>query len=376
MTTVFKPGAQPGDTDVVLVTEDRLPLRLYASYDNAGVSSLGRGEWSLGAVWGNVLGLDEQLAYQFTRATSGRFDAHSLSWTAPLPWQDKLVAFGSYEQEHPDLGPYFSDPGHSAQASLRYVHTLPFVQLASGVALRQDVQIGYDFKSTNNALEFGEVQVFSSEVEINQFPIVYEASQTDPYGRTTLGNQFVYSPGEITGDNTNAAFRVAVPHSSAGYFYDRLELTRVTLLPAGFSWVERIIGQIANGNLQYSEQLGAGGASSVRGYYTDTTIGSNGVLASQEIRFPALTLPGLPGQGGAGEDGLQFGVFQDWGHIQQPDAIAERVNHASLSSAGVDGHLTMGRYVDLRLDIGWQLRAVPGTNDRGSFADVAVTVGF
>jgi hypothetical protein len=73
-------------------------------------------------------------------------------------------------------------------------------------------------------------------------------------------------PGGITGRNDDAAFRVAVPLDSAGYVYDRIELTRITSLAARFSWVARIVGQIANGNLQYSEQLGAGGPTSVRGY--------------------------------------------------------------------------------------------------------------
>ena len=382
VTTVFTPGALSGETNVVLATEDRLPLRVHGSYDNAGVSTLGRTEWSAGAVGGNLFGLDEQLAYQYTRATSGRFDAHSLSWTLPLPWHDKLVVFGSYEQERPDLGPDFGDPGHSGQASLRYVHPLPRIALASSVSLSQDVQIGYDFKSTNNALEFGGVQVFASDVEIDQFPVVYDLAQTDPYGQTNLTDQFVYSPGGISGDNDNAAFRNAVPHSSAGYFYDRLELTRITWLPARFSWVERIVGQLANVNLQYSEQLGAGGPTSVRGYYTDTAIGSNGVLASQEIRLPVVNLPGPAAAGGAVAargavaDQLQFAVFQDWGHIQQSAAVDERVNHASLSSAGVAAHLVLGRYLDVRVDMGWQLIAPPGPGGRGSFADMALTVGF
>src|ERR1700753_467472 len=54
--TVFQPGADTGTTDVVLKTEDRLPLRLYASFDNAGTANLGRGESGVGmnggtAVW-------------------------------------------------------------------------------------------------------------------------------------------------------------------------------------------------------------------------------------------------------------------------------------------------------------------------------------
>ena len=115
VTTVFQPGAEAGQTDVVLKTEDRLPLRLYASFDNAGQASLGRGEWSVGANWGNAFGLDQQVAYQFTRSISSRFDAHSLSWTAPLPWRDKVIVFGSYEEERPDVGRDFGETGTSGQ---------------------------------------------------------------------------------------------------------------------------------------------------------------------------------------------------------------------------------------------------------------------
>lgn len=99
---------------------------------------------------------------------------------------------------------------------------------------------------------------------------------------------------------------------------------------------------------------------------TDTTIGSDGVLASQETLLPALNLAGLSGQGGPAEQGLRFGVFQDWGHIQQPNAIAERVNHATLSSAGIDGHLMIGRDLDLRLDICWQPMTAPGASELSS----------
>jgi hemolysin activation/secretion protein len=63
VSTVFQPGAEPGATDVVLETQDRLPLSVYSSFDNAGVPSLGIGEWTAGATWGDAFGLDQQLSY-------------------------------------------------------------------------------------------------------------------------------------------------------------------------------------------------------------------------------------------------------------------------------------------------------------------------
>lgn len=374
--STFQPGAEPGDTDVVLQVQDRLPLRLYASIDNAGVASLGRAEWSVGANWGNAFGLDQQVSYQFSRAFSGLFDAHSVSWTVPLPWRDKLIVFGSYEEEKPNAGPAFDETGTSGQASLRYAHTLPQFAFANDIGFTEDIQVGFDFKTTNNNLEFGGTRVFASGVEVDQFPIVYEGTETDHHGQTTIENQLVISPGGLTNGNNSAAFRTAIAGSSADYVYDRIGLTRVTFLPADFSWVFRVIGQVADGNLQFSEQLGAGGASSVRGYYTDAAIGTQGVLVSNEIRGPAMSLSKLVGQHLPVDDQAQFGAFWDYGHVAQKDAVPDQVNSATLSSLGVDAHLTLNRYADLRVDVGWQLRAAPGSDGRSVFTDFAVTVGF
>jgi hemolysin activation/secretion protein len=369
--TVFQPGTEPGATDVVLETQDRLPVRIYSSFDNAGVPSLGLGEWSVGATWGDAFGLDQQLSYQFTRSTSGRYDAHALSWTAPLPWRDKLLVFGSYEQEAPDLGLGFGENGYSGEASFRYVHTLPWLSW-----LTEDVQIGYDFKTTNNNLEFGGLRVFANQVAVDQFPLIYEAAFTDPLGQTMFENQLVISPGGFTSTNTTVAFQAALPGSRADYVYDRIGLTRVTRLPARFTWVGRVIGQIADRNLMYSEQLGAGGPDSVRGYYTDTALGSEGVLVSQEIRLPALNLSRWMGRNSKTENEVQPGLFWDYGDVSQVEAVPNQVNHANLSSVGLDLHLALGRYLNLTFDIGWQLHRAPGFNNRSALGDFATVAGL
>jgi len=374
--TIFKPGQQPGTTDVLLQTQDRPPFRVYGTYDNQGAPTLGRDEWGAGAIWGNVAGLDQTLAYQLTRSFSGRYTAHALSWTAPLPWRDKLLVFGSYATESPDAGPFFDETGHSGQASLRYVHNLPSVDLGGGLTLRQDFQLGYDFKSTNNDLEFGGIKVFSSDVEISQFPIIYDATLADPYGQTTFQNQLVVSPGGMTGANSDSAFSAVVPGATASYVYDKAGVTRTTFLPDGFSWTVRALAQLANRNLMYSEQLGLGGMDSVRGYDTDAAIGSRGVILSQEVRAPAFSLGDMLGLKMPVKDREQLGLFWDYGHVSQVEDIPGEVNSADLSSVGLDLHTSIGDNLDLSFDTGYKLNEVPGVDGRGGFADVALTVGF
>ncbi len=371
VTTVFQPGAQPGATNVVLETQDQLPVRVYSSFDNAGVPSLGLGEWSMGATWGDAFGLDQQLSYQFTRSVSGRYDAHALSWTAPLPWRDKVLVFGSYEQETPNVGTDFGQNGYSGQLSFRYVHSLP------GLArFTEDMQIGYDFKTTNNDLEFGGLRVFANRIAVDQFPLIYEAAFTDPYGQTDFQNQLVISPGGLTGGNNTAAFQVALPGSRADYLYDHIGLTRVTRLPRRFSLVSRALGQVSDRNLMYSEELGLGGPESVRGYYTDTALGAEGVLVSQEIRAPSVSLSHLIDHSSRAVDQVQPGLFWDYGQVSDVEPVPSQVNETDLSSIGLDLHLAAGRYLNVSFDLGWQLHRAPGLTNRAALGDFSTVAGL
>ena len=368
---MLSPGEKAGTTNVVLQTHDRLPLHVYGTYDNEGVKSLGLAEWGAGFTWGNVAGLDQIFSYQFTRAFSGRYVAHALSWSAPLPWHDELVIFGSYELQIPEIAPGFDDTGRAGQASLRYVHPLPRLSW-----LRQEISFGYDFKTTNTNLDFGGFSVFAGAAEIDQFPLIYSATENDRFGGTMLENDLVPSPGGLTGDNTNAALSLLVPGATARYVYDRFGLTRLTRLPAGFTWVARGVVQVANHNLLDSEQLPGGGPGSVRGYYTDTALGSEGELVSMEIRGPSFSPLGLLGVHPPVKDEAQLGVFWDYANLFQVQPIPDQPDHVDLASVGPDVSYALGRFASVNASLGWQLRPPPGTTKTGAFAQVSLVAGF
>lgn len=379
---VFSPGVEQGESVVTLQTQDRLPLYVYGTYDNQGVSSLGRGEWGVGAIWGNAFGRDQTLSYQFTRSETGRYNAHSVSWLAPLPWRDKILVFGSYSTETPKISGgdgYFNQTGHSYQASARYVHDLPMLQITPQISLTSDIQVGYDFKNSNNNLEFGGVSVFKQNADVDQFPIILDATENDEIGQTVFQNNLSLSPGGLTGSNNNAAFKRLVPGSCASYYVEQVGLTRTTFLPKNFSWISRVLGQVANHNLMYSEQLALGGMDSIRGYSTDTALGSEGVITQNEIRTPPVSLMQLVGFKSSviPQDEEQFGVFFDYGHISQVLPISGAINAADLSSGGLNLHTTLSHNATLTWDLGWRLRNAPNGSGQGhAFGDVSLTVGF
>ncbi len=381
---VYEPAAQPGYTDLVLQTEDRFPLRVFSGFDNSGTAATGHDRWNAGVTWGNAFGLDQQITYQFSSSSdlylgSSRapgspagpvFASHSLSWSMPLPFGDSISVFGDYERALPNVGPDLSLLGLSGQASIRYTHALPRT-----VNFVQSLQAGYDFKTTNNDLAFGGVSVFGSALEIDQFPVSYSANLTDRWGVDSSSAMLVYSPGGLTPNNTGAAFQSGGFSAGVGlpanrYVYFREDFTRLTRLPYGASWSTRVVAQASNRNLLYTEQLVAGGPDLLRGYPTNSILGDQGVIVSNELRAPPLhNIAEQP----IGR--LQFLGFWDYGSLHGAKAPASSDGTLNASSIGAGLRYSLRSNVTAKFDYGWQLRSVPGVAGLGHVANIALVVG-
>lgn len=374
------------EADIVLHTDDRFPLREYATFDDEGVPTLGVNRYGLGALWGNVFGLDQLLSYQFTSTDDfwarpayarvgpggATMAAHSVSYEVPLPWRDTVSIFGVYEQDRPDLGRTFSQVGTSWQTSARYDAKLPPLW-----NIEQEAQAGVDYKHTNNNFAFYGFNISESATEILQFPILYSAALADSWGQTQLSNLAVLSPGRLTSENSDRVFEPSfqhfgVPDAHARYAYDLATLSRINRLPYGLTAILRGQIQRSTSNLLPSEQLGAGGVDSVRGYDERTASGSEGELATVEVRSPPFgPVDAWLGKGFG--DALQFDVFWDWGHVRN-NTIAAGLP-VTLDSAGAGLHYTLNRFIDLRLENGWQLRLAPGERRRSSRVIFSAVVG-
>jgi hemolysin activation/secretion protein len=375
----------PGDTDLVFNVTDRFPVRFYGGYDNTGTPVLGHDRWNLGFNWGNVLGLDQQVGYQLTtsdnfwhkradipgQSDAPTFTAHSLNYSIPVFAEDHILLFGTYEVAVPRLGPTIGVVGVSGQASFRYSMRLPSLSF-----LTHELQIGYDFKTSNNNLEFGGQEVSNVTSEIDQFPLIYNATAKDAFGGTTIANQAFFSPGNLTAQNKDAFFQAQAnnPFATARYVYDNLSITRVTHLPYDASWIMRVIGQESDHNLLPSEQLGAGGFDSVRGYDERAANGSLGLLLREELRTPPFSLMRVFSLSGA--DQTQLLTFWDYGSVRDKQIVPGATITTELQSVGVGMRYSIPRYFDMRLDYGWQLRHLPGEPELSQMAQLAITVSY
>ncbi len=292
---VFSRGANEGETDVILRTRDRFPLRVYTGYEDSGNALTGFDRVLAGFNWGNAFGIDQQLNYQLTASPDFRkMVAHSGSYIIPIPrWRDTLTIFGSYAESHPEIGDgTFNLKGRTWQVSARYRLPLP----VSGTETRE-FTVGIDFKRSNNNLAFGGTQVFAQENDVIQATAALSLSHPDKYGITSGEFTIAASPGGLTADNHTAAYLAARAYARPDYVYARLDFERTTKLPAQFSWVAGGSAQLASANLLGSEQLGLGGANNLRGYEEREANGDDGFVLVDELHGPPLHLARALGRG-------------------------------------------------------------------------------
>lgn len=348
---VFIPGAEPGQTDVELRVDDRVPFRIYAGYENTGTPFTDEDRLVAGFNWGNVLGLDHQLGYQFTSSPEPEeFSAHALTYLAPLPWRHALSVFASYAETEGEIGAPFDMTGRSWQLGLRYAVPLD----SCSERFDHELRFGFDFKQSNNNLLFGGDQVFDTTTDIAQFIVGYDATLTDDWGATSAGASLFLSPGGITGRNRKSNFEDARVNADPEYVYARFHVERTTRLPADFTWLIRAQAQVASDNLLPSEQLGLGGFDTIRGYTEREANGDEGFWLSTELRTPPLQPAKMLGLDAP--DSLQLLTFFDYGIVSPHDALTGEDEHVVLASAGVGLRYALSHILSVRYDYGWQLK--------------------
>lgn len=351
---VYTRGTNPGETDVILRTYDLRPLRLYTGYEDSGNALTGFDRVLLGVNWGDAFGRSEQLNYQLTASPDlKKLVAHSGSYIIPIPaWRHTLTVFGSHARTQPELaGGLFALDGRTWQAGVRY--HLPLTE--GNTAWTPAATFGVDFKRSNNNLSFGGTKVFAQVTDVIQGNVDFNASHPDRHGVTSGSLTLAYSPGGLTAGNHTAAYEAARAFARPDYLFARLEVERRTKLPAGLFWVTRGTVQLASANLLGSEQLGLGGASSLRGYEDREANGDDGFTLVNEIHFPSFRLLGAVARGKTNDQLVPL-VFLDYGVVASHQPLPGEPSRLELASAGIGLRYNLRGNFTLRAVYGWQLK--------------------
>lgn len=278
----LRPGDEEYTTDVIFQVHDTLPFRTYVGYEDTGVPTLGLERVFAGAIWGNAFGQDGTLSYQYTSDAYFQYlQAHSVSYTRAWDRLWAFTAYGALANVIPDLGPPFNQDGQSWQVGSGLTRTL-----ARTPNYLESLYFGFDFKATNNNLEFGGDNVATGEAEFIQLNLGYDRyRRINRYEYALFANDFYIGPdGQFSKYMTAEAFSSIRPDTAPGYVYDRMVLERMWLGPAeNCQLLTRFTGQLTSERLLFSEMLGFGGFDSIRGYDQRTFNGDNGYFVNLEL---------------------------------------------------------------------------------------------
>jgi len=372
------------EANLIIGVQERLPLRLVASYDNGGSEVIGKSRYTAALSYANLWGRDHQATYQYiTTDKPEYFQGHALDYRVPLPWRHHLQFSSSYFNSDPELYEgLFLNEGETLTADVRYS-----VPLRIG-ANNADLVAGLSFKQSNNNLTWdpsgNSLQILGTKTDVFQLSLGASTLRRDKRGAWAFGANVIFSPGGINSRNSDSAFDAgrygrgdsARIGAKARYAYGSFSVQRLLTLAPGWDFMSRAIVQVSDSNLLSSEQIAIGGASTVRGFNESTFAGDRGIVWSNELLAPALplSLPRLSKWGGPLE--TRFLAFYDMGDTGLHERYPIDTPRSTLRSTGVGMRMSFATNFSLTADYGWHLSKLPYATDRHRRAHVKATLAY
>ncbi len=357
------PGDEAGTSQILVQVNETLPWRFFAGADNTGTASTKEERFNAGFNWGNVWGLGHQLTAQWN--SSWDFDtmrSGSGSYVIDLPWRHTLSFSGAYSRTNGLVAPPFALKGTSWQIAANY--DLPLASPSSRYS--HAWQFGIDFKSSDNNFTFASIPITDNLTHVVQARASYAGQLTSAWGFTSFRATVTGAPGDLTDRNKTVYFQTSRAGAQADYLYLRANASHAVQLDRikkGVSWTVCGQFQLADHNLIGSEQFGAGGSTTVRGYEEGEVYKDNGGLLSQELRLP----PWSPVRGHS----VQLYLFEDYAYLWSTEPLTgERASE--LHSAGLGADYFVGRHLSLRAAYGWQMLD-SGSSESGDNARLHVS---
>lgn len=355
----MKPGRSNGTTDVWFKTREVRPFRSYVGYEDTGVRSLALERLTNGFMIGNIFGRDGTLGYQYTADPKfNLLEAHSVSFNYDFNRDWGILSYGSWSSARPDLPPPLNQDGEAWQAGT-------FVNRYLKRSSNHDERLtfGFDFKSTNNNLEFGGVNVQTSQADLFQLNLGYEYfHRYDDNGYDRRSHDLYVGPGDgFSSDNTSQAFNSIRVNTDPTYWYYRGALERLWALDNCWELRARGSGQATNERLLFSETMGLGDHDSLRGY--DQRIASGDCGWNTTLEFgPRPRNLGCEHQ----PKMLKYYAFSDMGQLFINQPVTGEEPELFLASAGLGFRYSVSSRLTLRFDYGHAFRDLPSmvTNDR------------
>jgi len=354
-----RPGVKLGDINTRIdVTEDRIS-KYVATLDNTGTAATGYTKVGFAYQNANMFDRDHALTLQYSGSPSLIDKVYSFSGGYHIPvYQygmsvDLMAAYSSSSTNTPaanNASIFFAGQGSIYAARLNYA-------LPSVGDVRHKAIAGLDYKDTRNNFT-GCVAPCGSITEI-PLSLSYFAQVTRPdfQGSANLSRVVNQSGGQHGGANNYLTSRFTYPNlvATPNWKLWRLNVNGAVPLPQDWQARAALNAQYAADLLIPAEQLGAGGASTVRGYPERVFAGDKGYVTNVEFYTPDLNK-----QLNMSNGSLRALVFLDFASVTVNDQYGPTIPRThNFYSLGLGMRMAYKRDFNVKLDIGWAQKALP-----------------
>lgn len=367
--------------DTAFDVKESLPLHMVLDVDNYGTEATD--EWGM------------RLTAQHLNLTK-HDDVLTLSALSSIDFESMQAIAASYYWPYAALqgGGFTMYGGYSELDAQEVVESIDIV----GDGWFAGLQWSHNFLSTPNHLvkvslgvihRYIEDQLFVVDVETEprdvtvmpfSLAVSYTSKQADWLGGRNFATvQGLYNAGDTMGTSDDEEISTQRDGAEADYTVGKLQVARVQPIfgrrgedgrRAG-QWIlfGKFEGQIADGPLIPAEQIGVGGAKTVRGYLDREYLGDDGAFATLELRTPLLLglcrIPWLTDsvrdKRGTPIDRLQIVSFVDAGYAAPEDDDSQ-----DLLSVGVGVRLAITSHAQLKVDWGFPMEETDESTSDGA----------
>lgn len=339
VTPILKPSSTPGQMDVELKVKDQFPLHgsveVNDRYSLNTTHTRAVAQLRYDNLWQR--GHSINLLYQVAPERPSDADVRSVSYVIPGDTGRTYAMYAIRSRSDVAAVGTLNVIGKGDIFGVRLIQPLPSVD-----ALTQSINLGVDYKDLTEDVNLVGGGTFSSPITYVPVSATYSGTLAGARGTTSFdaGATFVIRG---LGGNAND-FNNSRANADSAFVAFRGGVQRAQVLPAKWSLLAKLDGQLASGPLVNSEEFAAGGALSVRGYKEAEVLGDNGIHGSLELRTPSLWNGDKPG-----DRNLLFLAFVEGAHLRVRQPLPGQQADFTLASAGL-GLRVQARGLGLTLD--------------------------
>jgi len=346
VTPVLRPGRTPGTLEVELKVKDQLPLHGSLELNGRNSVDTTRSRLNGSLRYNNLWQKEHMLALQYQTSPQNTSEVQVFSGTYALPLGkggDRLALYAIRSNSNVSTLGDTSVIGKGTILGMRWVRPLPGSDHAF-----HTLSLGIDYKHFNDSVVQGADQ-FSTPISYWPLSARYDTTLRNGADLTQMGIGATFALRSL--GSRQSEFSDKRSNSQSNFFYLRGDVHTTHQLPHGWQLQARLAGQLANSPLISNEEISAGGADSVRGYYESQALGDDGVSGSVEVYTPKLVTRDWL-------QGVRALAFYDAATLRVQQPLAGQIARYKLAGAGLGLRFQAWKHMNGALDWAWALKDV------------------